>query len=375
MGWLVYQLTNSKLLLGVVAAAGAAPMVFFSIWGGSLADRLPKRTIIVRTQTASMLVAFLLSGLVWLGHIHPWEIIVLAGFGGVILAFDMPARQSFLIEMTSREDLMNAISLNSSIFNGARLIGPSLAGLVMARSGAAACFFLNGVSFIAVIASLLLMRLQPSAPKAGDHAGRANWSSGLRYVWQHPRVRTIMALFAIVGTFGWSYGVLMPAIARDLLHLDERGYGLLLTASSLGALCGTLTTAGAGQRFPARTLALGGLWLFSAMLIVFAFTRSFIPAFATLVVIGFGMMLFFATANTAVQTIVPDEMRGRVMGVWTLIFGAIVPIGALEAGACAHWVGPSVTIAGGAVICAAAGVVALVVIRRREAVLAGTTGT
>jgi MFS family permease len=347
-------------------------MVFLSIWGGALADRLPKRTILVWTQTASMLVAFLLAALVWMGDLRTWEIMVLSALGGVIMAFDMPARQSFLIEMTSREDLLNAISLNSSIFNGARLVGPSLAGFVMAKSGAAACFFLNGVSFVAVIVSLLRMRISAvSRPPHGAPHRPDAWS-GLRYVRQHTRVRTIMALIGVVGVFGWSYGVLMPAIARDVLHLDERGYGFLLTASSIGALAATLLTASASERFTPRTLALGGLWLFSLVLIVFAFARSFSLAFAALVVIGFGMMLFFATSNTTVQTIVPDEMRGRVMGVWSLIFGAMIPLGGLEAGAFAHWFGPTATIAGGAVICAAAGVVATLVIRRRESTLASS---
>ncbi len=366
MSWLVYQITGSKILLGVIAAAGSAPMMLFSMWGGSLADRHPKRSILLVTQTAEMLLAFALAAAVWAGVANPWLIAGIAVLNGVAMGFDMPARQAFTVEMTSREDLLNAVSLNSSVVNGARVLGPSLAGLLIGSVGSGMCFFLNGVSFIAVIAGLWMMRFPAHVPVAMETSTRAHALGGLSYVLKHPRVRTILALFGIVGIFGWSYAVLMPAFARDVLGLGAHGYGVLMSASGTGALIGALAVATAGHAFAARKVALGGVWLFSAALVAFAFNRNFYLALALLTMSGFGMMLFFSTTNTVLQTIVPDEMRGRVMGVWALVFGAMIPIGSLEAGALAHWIGTSTTIAFGAIVCALAGFITLLRIRRRE---------
>ena len=367
MMWFVYDRTNSKLLLGVVAALGSAPMLFSSVWGGSLADLYPKRSILVLTQSAQMLCAFLLAAGVWLGFATPAFIMVVAAFNGTAMGFDMPARQAFTVEMTSREDLLNAISLNSSIVNGARVVGPSIAGLMIAAVGVAMCFFLNGLSFIAVIAGLLLMRLPPFKRKieivsAGEHA----WE-GIVYSMRHPRVRTILGLFLAVGVFGWSYAVLVPAFARDVLGRGANGYGVLMSASGTGAFVGALMVATYGHLFTPRKLALGGVWLFSAAMLAFSFTRSFSLALLFLFAAGFGMLLFFSTSNTLLQTIVPDEMRGRVMGVWSLVFGAMIPLGSLEAGAVAHWLGTALAIAFGAIICAVSALVTLCVIRRRQA--------
>jgi MFS family permease len=376
MSWFVYQITNSKLLLGIVAAIGSAPMMLSSIWGGSLADRHPKRSILLATQTAQMICAFFLAAGVWSGFATPSFIIIIAALNGVAMGFDMPARQAFTVEMTSREDLLNAISLNSSIVNGARVVGPSVAGLliaigsVIAKSGwvgVAMCFFLNGLTFVAVIAGLLMMRLPPFQRAA--HAvstGRHAWN-GIVYSLKHQRVRTILLLFLAVGVFGWSYGVLMPAFARDVLGRGANGYGILMSASGTGALIGALVVATYGHLFTARRLALGGVWLFSTALFALSLSRNFYVALAFLLVAGFGMLLFFSTSNTVLQTIVPDEMRGRVMGVWSLVFGAMIPLGSLQAGAVAHWLGTPFALASGAIICAASALVTLLVIRRREA--------
>jgi MFS family permease len=367
MSWFVYQITNSKLLLGVVAAMGSAPMMLSSVWGGSLADRYPKRSILVMTQTAQMICAFLLAAGVWAGFAKPSFIIVIAALNGLAMGFDMPARQAFTVEMTSREDLLNAISLNSSIVNGARIIGPSVAGLRIGAFGVAMCFFLNGLTFIAVIAGLLMMRLPPfrrpaHAISAGEHA----WN-GIVYSMKHQRVRTILLLFLAVGVFGWSYTVLMPAFARDVLNRGANGYGILMSASGTGAFIGALVVATYGHLFTPRRLALGGVWLFSAALLALSLSRNFYVALACLLVAGFGMLLFFSTSNTVLQTIVPDEMRGRVMGVWSLVFGAMIPFGSLEAGAVAHWLGTPFALGLGAIICAASALITLFVIRRREA--------
>jgi len=367
ISWFVYEITNSKFLLGLVSAVGSAPMVLSSIWGGSLADLHPKRSILVATQSSQMLCAFLLAAGVWLGFATPWFIIIVAAANGIAMGFDMPARQAFTVEMTSREDLLNAISLNSSIVNGARVVGPSVAGLMIGAVGVAMCFLLNGLSFIAVIAGFLMMRLPPfqrpaHAVSAGEHA----WN-GIVYSIKHQRVRTILLLFLAVGVFGWSYTVLMPAFARDVLGRGANGYGVLMSASGAGAFIGALVVATYGHLFTPRRLALGGVWLFSAALLAFSLSRNFYVALAFLFVAGFGMLLFFSTSNTVLQTIVPDDMRGRVMGVWSLVFGAMIPLGSLEAGAAAHWVGTPFALAFGAIICAASALITLFMIRRREA--------
>ena len=367
MSWFVYQITNSKLLLGTVAAVGSAPMMLFSIWGGSLADLYPKRSIIVATQTAQMICAFLLAAGAWSGFATPLFIIIIAALNGVAMGFDMPARHAFTVEMASREDLLNAISLNSSIVDGARIVGPSVAGLMIGAVGVATCFLLNGMTFIAVIAGLLMMRLPPSerpahAVSAGEHA----WN-GIVYSIKHQRVRTVLLLFLAVGVFGWSYAVLMPAFARDVLGRGANGYGMLMSASGTGAFIAALVVATYGHLFIPRRLALGGVWLFSIALFAFSLSRNFYLALVFLLVAGFGMLLFFSTSNTVLQTIVPDEMRGRVMGVWSLVFGAMIPLGSLEAGALAHWLGTPFALSFGATICAVAALVTLFVIQRREA--------
>jgi MFS family permease len=370
MSWFVYEITNSKFLLGAVAAVGSAPMMLFAIWGGSLADIYPKRSILIATQTAQMLCALLLAAAAWAGFATPLFIIIVAALNGVAMGFDMPARQAFTVEMTSREDLLNAISLNSSIVNGARVVGPSIAGLMIGAVGVATCFFLNGLSFIAVIAGLLMMRLPPFERNIEIVSTREHAWNGILYSIKHQRVRTILSLFLAVGVFGWSYAVIMPAFARDVLGRGANGYGVLMSASGTGALVGALIVATYGHLFTPRKLALGGVWLFSAALIAFSFTRNFYVALAFLFVAGFGMLLFFSTTNTVLQTIVPDEMRGRVMGVWSLVFGAMIPLGSLEAGAVAHWLGTPCALAFGAIICAVSAVVTLLVIQQREAQLA-----
>ena len=365
-GWLVYQLTGSKALLGVVAAASTGPMLFFSTFGGWVADRYPKRSVLVVTQAASMILSLTLAFLVWTHTIQVWQIITLAILGGVVMAFDMPARQSFVIEMTSREDLTNAISLNSSMVNGARIVGPSVAGLLMAQFGIAACFLFDGLSFIAVIWGLLLMRGLPPARHLQKGSAMSHAIDGFRYVARHPRVLTILTLFAVVGIFGWSYSVLMPAFARDVLGLGEEAYGLLMASSGVGALAGALCVAGAGHRFTARQLALWGVWIFAAMIGLFSLSTHLYFSMPLLAAAGFGMMLFFSTSNSALQTSVSDDMRGRVMGVWALVFGGMMPLGSLEAGSVAHMIGVAGTMRLGAAICATAAMVTLFIVRRRE---------
>lgn len=362
--WLIYELTNSKLLLGVVAAVSSAPMLFLSIWGGSVADRHPKRVVMLWTQGAMMVLAFILAGLVWAGLVRPWHILVLAALGGVAMAFDMPARQAFMVEMTSREDLMNALSLNSSIVNGARVVGPAVAGLLMAQVGLEACFFLNGLSFVAVMAGLLMMRLPPFVPPARPESNWQHALEGFTYVARHRRVRTLLLLFGIVGVFGWSYSVLLPAFASDILHVGSREYGVLLSANGIGALFGALTVAAYGDRIHRRLLVFGGLAMFSLMLLLLGLTRSYYLALVFMALAGWGMLLYFSTTNTLIQLSVEDHMRGRVMGIWAVVFGGMLPVGGLEAGALSHWLGVPWTVASGAVVCGIAALLTWLYVRR-----------
>jgi len=373
-GLLVYELTHSEWWLGLVTAVNTLPMLLFSIWGGSMADQHAKRTIVLWTQTAMMVLAFAFAALVWSGQITTWEILVIAGFRGLAMAFDMPARQAFMVEMTSREDLMNAISLNSSIVNAARVIGPSVAALLIVRVGMAMCFFLDGVSYLAVIASLLMMRLPKFVKPQRPDSAWAHVMEGFSYVWSNRRMKTLLLLFAIVGIFGWSYSVLMPAFAKEVLHTGAAGYGALLTANGVGALVGALTVASLGHKVSRRTLVFGGLWLFSAMLLLLAVTENFYVALVLLAIGGWGMMLFFSTINTMLQLDASNEMRGRVMSIWALVFGGMMPIGGLEAGAVSHAIGlrwtPAVgvrsTVAIGAVACALAALVTLRIVKGRR---------
>jgi MFS family permease len=363
-GWLVYQLTGSKVLLGTVAAVGTLPMLLLSLWGGSVADRHSKRTMIIITQIGMMLTAFVFAALVGSGHIQPWHILVLAALGGVAMAFDMPARQAFMVEMTSTEHLMNAVSLNSSIVNGARVIGPAVAGWLMAGVGITWCFILNGVSFIAVIVGLMMMRLPKFIPPTKPHSAGRHILEGFKYVAGHRRVRILLLLFGVVGVFGWSYAVLLPAYATDILHVGESGYGGLLSANGFGALLGALTVATWGSRVRPRLLILGGLWLFSAMLLLLAVVRWYPLVLLCLAVGGWGMLLYFSTTNTLIQSNVSNAMRGRVMGIWALVFGGMMPLGGLESGFLSHAVGVPWTIAVGALICVGAGLVTWWTVRR-----------
>lgn len=331
-GWLVYELTNSALWLGIVGSADAVPMLIFSLWGGVVADRVRRRRLLLVTQAAAMVLAFVLGVLTAGGWVRVWHVAVIAACGGLVSAFDMPARQAFVVNLVSREHVMNAIALNSTMFNSARIIGPALAGILVAVVGVAGCFLINGASFIAVLIALSLIRLDEQPQKEpGSH-----WSQladGLRYVRGNAQVMGLLWMLAMVSVFGWSYAVLLPVFARDILQVGARGLGFLVSGAGVGALLAALTLAWLGDYPRKERLLFGGLVCASVALAGFALSRYFPLSLVTLAATGGGLMMYFATQQTLLQLAVSDEMRGRVMGLRSVVFAGLAPAGSLLIGA------------------------------------------
>ncbi len=368
-GYLVFELTRSPAYLGYVSFASGAAMWVFTLYGGVIADRVPRRSLLVVTQGLSMALAFILSALTFTGVVAPWHIVVLAFSLGVVNAFDVPARQSFVIEMVGREDLTNAIALNSTMFNAAVAAGPAVGGITYALFGPGWCFAVNGVSFVAVIAALLSMRLAPSASPSRRSSAFADIREGLKAVRSD---RAILALVVLVGAasmFGMSYVTLMPAWAVRVLNGDARTNGLLQSARGLGALAAALGIASLGRfRFRGGLLTAGSI-LFPVMLVAFSFTRALPVSLAALLLVGAANITINSLANSLVQTRTPDELRGRVMSIYNLFFMGLLPIGALLAGAIAEKGGAPLAVlvgAGGTLACATAIGIAVPSLRKAE---------
>ena len=347
--WLVYRMTGSSLLLGSVGFASQFPVFLVAPLGGIVADRMNRHRVVIGTQIASMVLAFMLAALTLSGRVQVWHIFVLAVLLGVVNAFDIPGRQAFLVDMVGKEDLMNAIALNSSMFNGARIIGPAIAGILVAKIGEGWCFFANAVSYIAVIIGLVMMRVQARALSTAAGSPLAHILQGFRWVWDTGPIRALLLLLGLVSLVAMPYTVLMPVFADKVLHGGARGLGILMGATGVGALLGALTLASrTGVRGLGRWVAYscGG---FGVSLILFAFSRSFWLSVALLLPVGFCMMLQMSSSNTLIQAMVPDELRGRVMALYSMMFMGMAPFGALLGGALADRLGAPVTVAVGAV--------------------------
>ena len=361
--WLVYQICEQQhrgsaaLSLGFINFLGAIPITLLTLPAGVLADRYNKRNILIGTQTAAMLLAFILSALVFFNVAQIWHVAVLSLLLGTVNAIDIPARQSFVVDMVGRDDLMNAIALNSSLFNGARVFGPALAGVLIGLIGMAGCFFLNGLSFLAVIFSYTVMHLPILAPVRDDRSVWHATREALRYVAANRIIRAVMTLVAITSLFGWSYSVLLPVFAGDRLHIGAKGYGYLLAANGAGAFIGAITLAALGNYPNRRRLVYGGLTGFCVMIALFALSNNPWLSAAALAGTGFFMIIFFATANTSVQLRTPDELRGRVMGIYAWAFLGINPFGSILTGWVAHATSAPLAIWMGAGICAIAALV------------------
>jgi len=342
--WLVYSLTGSALLLGVVGFAGQIPIFIFAPLGGLAADRWNRHRVVICTQAASMILAFALATLTLMHIVKVWEVIVLAALLGVVNAFDVPARQSFLIEMVSRDDLMNAIALNSSMFNGARVIGPAIAGITVAKIGEGWCFFANAVSYIAVIAGLLYMKLEPWKRRAQQSSPYEHIKEGFYFVQHTAPILALVMLIGVVSFVAVPYSVLMPVFADQVLHRGAHGLGVLMGMSGVGALLGALTLA-----MRRGVWGLGKVIAFSAMgfgasLILFSLSKIFWLSVALMIPVGYGVMLQMSGSNTLIQSMVPDKLRGRAMAVYTMMFMGMAPLGSLFAGAMAEKIGAPWTV-------------------------------
>ena len=349
--WLVYRLTGSPAQLGLVGFCAMTPVFLFATLGGALADRVKRHSIIVATQTTSMALAGVLAILTLTGAIQVWHVFVLATLLGTVNAFDIPARQAFVAEMVTREDLMNAIALNSSMFNGARVLGPAIAGTLVAMIGEGWCFLANAASYLAVIAGLLMMRVPAKATTRSAGSTVSHLLEGMRYVGQTRPIRGLLLLVGLVSLTGMPYATLMPIFADQILHGGSRGVGLRMSSAGGGALLGALSLA-----FRERLKGLGRLVgyaaaIFGVSLILFAVSRSFWLSAALLVPVGFGMMTQMASSNTLIQSMVPDRLRGRVMAIYSMMFMGMAPFGSLLAGILAEHLGATLTVGIGGVVC------------------------
>jgi len=361
LSWLVYQLTDSAFLLGLVGFAGQVPSFFAAPLAGHLSDRLDRRRLLMVTQVLSMLQALTLAVLVLGGWIQISHVIVLSLLLGLINGFDMPVRQSFLIEMLDdRKDLGNAIALNSSMFNGARLLGPPLAGLLIAWAGEGICFLVNGLSYIAVLGSLAAMRLRPreeADPRASDRQGLLEGlSEGWRYVRGNPPIWAILMLLTVLNFVTLPYIVLLPVFARDVLQGGPDTLGLLMGGTGLGALAGAFYLAGRRSVVGLGRLIVVAAGVFALALVAFCLVESPVLAVALMVPVGFGQMVQMAGSNTLLQTLVDDRMRGRMMGFYTMAFMGSYPLGSLLLGLLAETWGAGPTVIAGVaayLLCAA----------------------
>jgi len=347
--WLIYRLTGSGALLGLLGFVGQIPIFLLSPPAGLVADRWPRQQVVIATQTASMLLAFILAALTMTGHITGklgvLEIIILATLLGIVNAFDVPARQSFLIEMVGREDLLNAIALNSSMFNLARVAGPAVAGLVVAVVGESWCFLLNGVSYLAVIAGLFMMRIEKAMPGHDGTSPLEKLREGFRFARHTRPIRALLTLVSVVSFMALPFTVLMPIFAVKILHGGASAYGTLMGAVGVGAMCGALVLA---SRQELR--GLGNIVAYAAMamgvsLLLFSASHWYWISFTILVLTGFSMMMQFTATNTLIQAMVPDQLRGRVMSIYSMLFLGMSPIGSLLAGWLADRIGAPVTVA------------------------------
>ncbi|NUN69237.1 MAG: MFS transporter [Bacteroidetes bacterium] len=366
--WLVYQLTYSSVWLGIVGFLNTIPMLLFALYGGSVADRFSKHRIVLITQVLSLLQSALLFTLVVTGTATVEMVCLLAFTLGTINAFDVPARQALVVELVGKEHLANAIALNSASFNGARIIGPAIGGVIIGTIGTAWCFLLNALSFFAVIIMLLRIRPVLRSVQGGDNPGfLRSLRESIDYVRSDHMLVAVLILVAVVTMFGWSYTVLLPVFADQVLGIGAVGLGNLMMSFGIGALTSAIFIASAESRVRPSRFIYGGMLLFILGVTVFAVSANAALSMYSLVFVGMGLIMFIATANTTIQRRAPDAMRGRVLGLYLLIFQGLAPFGHLGMGWLADQIGPRFAVISGASVCAVAGISMRLVMNRRSA--------
>ena len=356
-GWLMHRLTGSAFMLGFLGFAQFLPVLLLSLWAGVVADRMDKRRLIFITQSLMLVQSAILATLVSTGIVKPWMVVGLAFFFGIVNAFDLPARQSFLVEMVGKEDLPNAIALNSAAFNSARVLGPAVAGVTMAAAGEGVCFWANAVSFLAVLLVLARMDLAPTvAEHEPGKSALATLREGVGYALGTPQLRNLLLLLGVTTGLGFQYMVLLPVYAREILHTNESGYGLMVSAFGLGSLLSALVMTRRQDRWGLRRNLLVGLGSAALGMGGFAWSRAFPLTLVAGFLAGFGLILYVASTNTLLQLTTEDRFRGRIMSLYTFMFIGTAPIGSLMAGGIAQrWGAPvstsvsAVVLLGGAV--------------------------
>lgn len=358
MSWLVYRLTGSAMLLGIVGFTSQIPSFFLAPVAGVLADRWEKRRLLLATQTLALTQAALLAIIVLTGVVHIWQIILLSLFLGIVNAFDIPVRQSFVVQMVdSRDDLSNAIALNSSMVNGAKLIGPTMAGLLVASVGEGVCFAINSASYLAVIAAIVAMRVAPMAPRLQSQNVLHELREGVRYAFDCKPIRNILLLLALISLLGMPYSILIPVFASEVLHGSSHTYGYLMTASGSGAFVGAFYLASRRSVLGLGMVIVRATIFFGTGIAVFAISTSFALSMVSLVVTGFGAMTLVASSNTIIQTVVDEDKRGRVMSFFTMAFIGMTPFGSLIAGTLAGSIGAKETVLIEGICCLAGGMI------------------
>jgi len=341
-GWLMHRLTGSSFMLGLLGFMQFLPVLVFSLWAGVVVDRIDKRRLLYATQGLALLQAAVLATVVTAGAVRPWMVLALATGFGIVNAFDLPARQSFLVELVGKEDLSNAIALNSAAFNAARVVGPAIAGVLVAAIGEGGCFWINAVSYLAVLYCLKLMDLPSRAREGGAEAGRASLSEGVRYARSIGPIRNLLILLGLTAGLGFQYMILLPVYARTILRAGPGAYGLLVSAFGLGALLSAVRLTQSLDRWGLRRNLLLGLSTAGVGLAVFAWSRTLPLSLAMGFLAGFGLIVYVASTNTLLQLTTEDRFRGRVMSLYTLMFVGTAPIGALASGLIAQRYGAPV---------------------------------
>jgi MFS family permease len=349
--WLVLSLTNSSIYLGVVGALQTLPVLLFSFLGGVVADHTHKLRLLFITQASMMIMALILGLLVELDLIRIWGLCVIVFLTGTAMAFDIPVRQAFIVELVGKPDLPNAIALNSTLFNATRVIGQAAAGVLIAMVGMANCFFLNAASFLAVLLALFLIHLPPAQPVSWTPFLRA-WRQVLDHLWERSELKLLLLLMSAVAILAMPYFVLLSILARDVLGAGSKGFGLLMATGGLGAFLGGLTLARRLQRRPPMPSFLGGLGLFLSGLMALGLCGNYYLAMIFIFLASFGMVTMLSTGNSLLQLNVPDELRGRIMSLFGLIVMGLAPVGSIAYGIVAHYLGPGLTIAGGSLLAA-----------------------